>query len=134
MRETVRICIPRFLQIGKGSLDQVPDVLARIGSVRRPLVVTDEAMVRHGIAGRVRDRLAERNIRCGVFDGVIPDPTDEVVHAGLAALEAGGHDCVIGLGGGSPLDTAKAIAVMARHPGTCSTIRPPRESTRPACP
>ena len=134
MRETVRICIPRFLQIGKGSLDQVPDVLARIGSVRRPLIVTDEAMVRHGIAGRVRDRLAERNIQCGVFDGVIPDPTDEVVHAGLAALEADGHDCVIGLGGGSPLDTAKAIAVMARHPRDLLHYRPPREFDTPGLP
>ena len=134
MRKTVRICVPRFLQIGRGSLDQVPDVLARIGNVRRPLIVTDKVMASHGIAGRVCERLAERDIRCGVFDGVIPDPTDEVVHAGLAALETGGHDCVIGLGGGSPLDTAKAIAVMARHPRDLLYYRPPREFDTPGLP
>lgn len=134
MRETVRICVPRFLQVGRGSLSHVPDVLARIGSVRRPLIVTDKVMVSHGMTGRVCESLADRNIQCGVFDGVIPDPTDEVVHAGLAALEAGGHDCVIGLGGGSPLDTAKAIAVMARHPRNLLHYRPPREFDTPGLP
>ena len=138
MRETVRICVPRFLQIGKGSLDQIPDILARIGSASRPLIrpliVTDKVMVSHGIVGRVRERLAERNIHCGVFDGVIPDPTDEVVHAGIAALEADGHDCVIGLGGGSPLDTAKAIAVMAQHQRDLLHYRPPCEFDTPGLP
>ena len=134
MRDTVRICMPRFLQIGRGSLDKVPDVLARIGSANRPLIVTDKVMVDQGIAARVRERLARHNVRCGVFDGVIPDPTDEVVRAGLATLEAGGHDCVIGLGGGSPLDAAKAMAVMARHPRDLLFYRPPREFDTPGLP
>ena len=134
MRETVRICMPRFLQIGRGSLDMVPDVVARIGSVCRPLIVTDKVMVDQGFAERVRERLAGSNIQCGVFAGVIPDPTDEVVRAGLAALEAGGHDCVIGLGGGSALDAAKAIAVMAHHPRDLLFYRPPREFDTPGLP
>ena len=91
-------------------------------------------MVRQGIAERVRERLAEHNIRCGVFDGVLPDPTDEVIQAGLAALEAGDHDCVIGLGGGSSMDAAKAIAVMARHPRDLLFYRPPREFDTPGLP
>ena len=134
MRETVRVCVPRILQIGKGSLERIPDVLARIGSAHRPLVVTDEVMVSQGIVGRVRDRLAEGNIQCGVFDGVLPDPTDEVIRAGLAALEAGDHDCVIGVGGGSSMDAAKAIAVMARHPRDLLFYRPPREFDTPGLP
>ena len=134
MRESVRVCVPRILQIGRGSLDRIADVLARIGSANRPLVVTDEFMVRQGIAERVRERLAEHNIRCGVFDGVLPDPTDEVIQAGLAALEAGDHDCVIGLGGGSSMDAAKAIAVMARHPRDLLFYRPPREFDTPGLP
>ena len=134
MRETVRICMPRFLQVGKGSLEQVPDVLARIGSVNRPLIVTDKFMVSHGIVSRVCERLATQNIQCGLFDGVVPDPTDEVVHAGIAALEAGGHDCVIGVGGGSPLDTAKAVAVMACHGRDLLDYRPPCEFDTPGLP
>ena len=134
MRESVRVCVPRILQIGRGSLDRIADVLARIGSANRPLVVTDEFMVRQGIAERVRERLAEHNIRCGVFDGVLPDPTDEVIQAGLAALEAGDHDCVIGIGGGSSMDAAKAIAVMARHPRDLLFYRPPREFDTPGLP
>lgn len=134
MRDTVRVCVPRFLQIGKGSLDKVPDILARIGSANRPLIVTDRVMVSQGIAERVRIRLAERNIQCGLFDGVLPDPTDEVVRAGLATLQSGGHDCVIGLGGGSSLDAAKAIAVMARHPRDLLFYRPPRAFDTPGLP
>lgn len=131
MRETVRVCIPRFLQVGRGSVQHIPDILAKIGGARRPLIVTDKFMVEHGYSERITRTLGEHDIECGVFDEAVPDPTDSVVHKGIDALEAGNHDCVIGLGGGSPLDTAKAIAVMAKHGRDLLDYRPPNEFNTP---
>ena len=134
MRETVGICVPRFLQVGRGSLAKIPAILAKIDQAERPLIVTDKVMVSHGYAARVSDALAEAGIQCGLFDGTQPDPTDAIVDLGIEALRRGDHDCVIGLGGGSPIDTAKAIAVMGRHGQNLMTYRPPNEFNSPGLP
>ncbi len=125
MPDTVCVCAPRHLNIGKGALEGVSDVLAKIGQISNPLIVTDKVMVQVGIVGRLQALLAASGMNSGVFDEVLPDPTDEVVLSGIAALEAGGHDAVIGLGGGSPLDAGKAIAVMARNSRDIQDYRPP---------
>ena len=123
--------MPRFLQVGRGSVQHIPEILSKIENASRPLIVTDKMMVRHGYADQVQSALASKDIQCGVFDGAIPDPTDSIVHEGIDALKAGNHDCVIGLGGGSPLDTAKAIAVMAEHGRDLLDYRPPKEFNVP---
>ena len=48
-----------------------------------------------------------------MFSDTVPDPTDTVIEAGVAELQAGNYDCLIGFGGGSPIDTAKAMAILA---------------------
>jgi len=62
-----------------------------------------------------------------IFSETVSDPTTSVVKAGLDCLGRGTHDCVIGLGGGSSIDTAKAIAVLAVHGGSMSDYQAPRE-------
>lgn len=134
MRSSVRICAPRFMTVGKGALDGIPVILTRMGGVRNPLIVTDAFMVSSGVAGRVQELLISVGLTSAVFDKVLPDPTDTIVLAGIEMLEAGGHDAVIGLGGGSPIDAAKAIAVMAAGSRDIQDYRPPKQSDEAGLP
>jgi alcohol dehydrogenase class IV len=106
---------PRKLLIGGGSLERLPALLAEFG-LSRPLVVTDPWMVASGTVDRVLAPLGAAGIAVKVFSDTVPDPTDTVVAAGVTALREGQFDCLIGFGGGSPMDTAKAIAILAAAP------------------
>jgi alcohol dehydrogenase class IV len=102
---------------GVGRLREVGDVVRRYG--RRCLLVTRPS---RGALGesveRVKQYLAEAGIATERFSGVIPNPTTDCISAGAAVAKAFEADVVLGMGGGSSMDTAKAIAVEATHPGT----------------
>lgn len=126
MQNNVRVCIPRYLQIGKGSVEKLPEILKAIG-VKKPLIITDKMMVEIGNVAKITAYLDSDEFEYGVFDETVPDPTDLVIAIGLAALREGGYDSVIGLGGGSPIDTAKAIAVLSQHSDNILDYRPPMQ-------
>ncbi|MBV1798267.1 iron-containing alcohol dehydrogenase [Siccirubricoccus sp. G192] len=109
------IVSPRLMRIGGGSLRQAAEVLRQFG-LSRPLVVTDPWMVSSGTVERCLAPLREAGIAAQVFSDTVPDPTDTVIEAGVAVLAAGDFDCLIGFGGGSPMDTAKAMAILAAAP------------------
>ena len=113
-RDNVRICVPRFLQIGKGSLKELPDIIKTIGSISSLLIVTDKQMVAFGYVKKLQEILSGAGFKSEVFDGTVPDPTDTVVLNGVKFLQKFKSDAVIGFGGGSPIDTAKAISAMAK--------------------
>lgn len=69
-----------------------------------------------------------------VFSETVPDPTTDSLDAGLAALKAGECDVVVGLGGGSPMDTAKALALLAVQGGDMSRYKAPARNDGPALP
>lgn len=127
MRDNVRVCLPRIMQIGGGSLSEIGNVLNALGSVKNPLIVTDKRMVEMGVVGKTQEHLLIAGFHSAVFDEVLPDPTDTIVLKGIERLLAGNHDCVIGIGGGSPIDAGKAIAVMSRHSKNILDYRPPKE-------
>ncbi|WP_426956770.1 iron-containing alcohol dehydrogenase [Muricoccus radiodurans] len=106
---------PRLILAGGGAVAKVADVLAQLG-LSRPLVVTDPWMVSSGTVNRCLDPLRAAGLAAEVFSDTVPDPTDTVIEAGVAVLKAGTYDCLIGFGGGSPMDTAKAMAILAAAP------------------
>ena len=125
---------PRMMRIGGGAVTQAAEVLVAFG-LRRPMVVTDPFMVSSGLVRRLLDPLAEAGITPPVFSDTVPDPTDTVVEAGVAALKtAGSIDCLIGFGGGSPIDTAKAIAILAAGSGKMRDWKVPRTADLTALP
>ena len=130
----VRVCAPRFLSIGRGVLLDVPKILSRLGAIKNPLIVTDKFMSHSGVSSKLQALLAEAGLQSAVFDSILPDPTDVMVLAGIDVLESGEHDAVVGLGGGSPIDAAKAIAVMATGSRNIQDYRPPVQSDNPGLP
>jgi alcohol dehydrogenase class IV len=103
---------PRLLLVAAGAVRQIADVLAKFG-LSRPLVVTDPFMVSSGHVRHCLDPLEAAGLAVSVFSDTVPDPTDTVIEAGCRKLDSGDFDCLIGFGGGSPIDTAKAIAILA---------------------
>jgi len=118
------LAAPRLMQVGGGSVKQVAALLAKFG-LSRPLVVTDPFMVSSGVVRRCLDPLEQAGIAVSVFSDTIPEPTDTVVEAGVASLLAGDFDCLVALGGGSPIDTAKAMAVLAAGGGKMRDYKVP---------
>ena len=127
MVEKVCVCSPRFLNVGKGALNDIANFLSKVGAIKNPLIVTDSFMTSSGVTDRVKKLLFDAGIQSAIFDQVLPDPTDEMVLAGVKQLKENGNDAVIGLGGGSPLDTGKAIAVMALNSQDIQDYRPPNQ-------
>ena len=124
-RDNVRICVPRYMQIGKGSLSQLPEILNIIGSVKSPLIVTDKQMVKFGYVKKLQEILLKAGFKSSIFDDTIPDPTDTVVLNGIDILKKNKNDAVIGFGGGSPIETAKAIAVLSQYSKNIQDYKPP---------
>jgi len=128
----VRIALPRILRIGGGAFREAREVLQILG-VERPLIVTDPLLRKSGLARMLVDYL-RLSADPRIFSETVSDPTVTSVKAGLDDLGRGSHDCVIGLGGGSSIDTAKAIAVLAIHGGRMNDYKAPREMNVPGLP
>src|SRR3546814_5457415 len=108
------IALPRIFRIGGGASKQLPEVLASLG-LSRPLIVTDAYLESSGRVAKLTDGLAAAGIAARVFADTVPNPTVASVDAGVAFLREGEHDCVVGFGGGSPLDSAKAVALLGQQ-------------------
>ena len=110
------IQIPALMKIGAGAFSEVASILTRL-KCSRPLIVTDAFIVSCGLAEKLQDQIVKAGIPCEVFSGTVPDPTTDAVDQGVSAFLAGGHDSLVSLGGGSPIDTAKAIGMLAANGG-----------------
>lgn len=104
---------PTTIVFGAGSVDRLPDELAK-RNVRHPLLVTDAGIHSTAVFERVQKLVPEAII----FSKVDPNPTEQNVLDGVAAYKGEDCDGVIALGGGSPLDAAKAIRLLATHEGS----------------
>jgi alcohol dehydrogenase class IV len=121
---SANINLPRILRVGAGASGQLVATLAELG-LARPLLVTDPFMQASGYCARLQVPLEAAGIAYGLFSDCVPDPTTDSVYAALALLRAGDYDCVVALGGGSSLDTAKAVAVLAPHGGIIREYKVP---------
>ncbi|WP_372781230.1 iron-containing alcohol dehydrogenase [Litorivivens sp.] len=118
------VYLPRILRVGGGARHELGKVLADLG-LCRPFLVIDAFLLGQGHGAALESSLAEQGLPLRQFSGVVPDPTTESIDAGLVELRGGDHDCVIALGGGSAIDTAKFMAVMANRSGKLRDYKVP---------
>jgi alcohol dehydrogenase class IV len=120
------ITAPRQIAIGGGALAELPATLARFG-LAKPLIVTDPYIRGCGILERAQDVLARAGLSAQVFADTVPDPTTAVIETGVQVLAAGDFDCLVAIGGGSSIDTAKGISVLAANGGRMRDYKVPNE-------
>ncbi|WP_037222943.1 iron-containing alcohol dehydrogenase [Rhodococcus sp. R1101] len=119
------------MRVGGGAVAEIGEVVAGLG-LARPLVVTDKFLVGTGAVDRMVAQLDAAGLHPAVFADTVPDPTTASLDAGVAAVAEHEADCVIGFGGGSPMDTAKALGLLARQGGHMRDYKAPRDNTGPA--
>jgi alcohol dehydrogenase class IV len=114
MTALVTWAFPTTVVFGLGAVRTVADQVKRTGA-QRALVVCDAGVAKVGIADQVRTLLEEGGVATAVFDRVDPNPVERNIVEGVAAYRAHESGCVVCVGGGSPLDAGKLIALMVTH-------------------
>ncbi|WP_406609071.1 L-threonine dehydrogenase [Agarivorans sp. JK6] len=125
--------IPAINLMGAGCLSEAV-VNIEASGFKSALIVTDEVLNKIGIVGKVETMLAEAGVSAVVYDQTKPNPTITNVNEGLALLKQANCDCVISLGGGSPHDCAKGIALLAANGGEIKDYEGVDQSEKPQLP
>ncbi|SPZ61107.1 Alcohol dehydrogenase 2 [Serratia quinivorans] len=125
--------IPSVNMIGSGCLDEAAKTMKQQG-LRHALIVTDKVLNNIGVVAQVQQLLAVQQIESCVYDGTHPNPTTLNVKQGLALLQEHRCDCVVSLGGGSPHDCAKGIALVATNGGEIKDYEGVDRSAKPQLP
>lgn len=128
-----RIVLPRLMEIGAGASQQLAVVLRSLGC-SRPLIVTDRMMVELGYVDRLEEQLRAAGIASQCFADTLPEPTAASIRAGVQMVRDGDFDSIVALGGGSPIDSAKAIGILGRYGGEMRDYRFPRDVCEPGLP
>lgn len=130
---STQIILPRIMQVGENASQEVAAVLASLGC-QCPLIITDKMMVQLGYVSRLQETLTNHKIAVDVFDDTVPEPTVGSIQAGVDKVRDGGYDSLIALGGGSPIDSAKAIAILVKYGGEMRDYKFPRQVTESGLP
>ncbi len=120
------IILPRIMEIGAGAISKLPNIVQSLGG-SKPLIITDKMMVQLGYIQQLQDLLSEEGLAADVFSGTEPEPTAASIEAGLQCVLDNNYDVIIALGGGSPIDSAKAIAILGKHGGNIRDYKFPRQ-------
>jgi alcohol dehydrogenase len=130
---TFKFYIPAINLMGAGCLQEAAADIKGYG-YRKALIVTDKILNQIGVVAKLTTLLAEHGIESVVFDETKPNPTMANVESGLAMIKANDCDCVISLGGGSPHDCAKGIALVAANGGSIQDYEGVDRSAKPQLP
>jgi alcohol dehydrogenase class IV len=119
--------------VGPGSSAQLSKAIAQFG-IRKLLVVTDKPLRELGVLDQALAALATHGVSTQIYDGVLPDPTAQVVNDGLAMLEQHACEAVLAFGGGSSIDCAKVIALAAANASAAEDCVGANKCKMPALP
>ena len=110
-----RIILNETSYYGAGCRVAIADEIAKRG-FKKVLLVTDKDLIKFGVAAKIEEVLNNAGIPYEIYSEIKPNPTIKNVLDGLAAFKASGADCMVALGGGSSIDTAKAIGIINNNP------------------
>jgi alcohol dehydrogenase class IV len=130
---SVQIILPRILQVGAGASQEAGAIVQAL-ECQRPLIVTDKMMVQLGYVARIQESLSALGIHSDVFDDTVPEPTVSSIQAGVEMVRDGNYDSIIAIGGGSPIDSAKAISILGKYGGVMRDYKFPRIVSEPGLP
>ena len=125
--------IPAVNIMGNGCLDEAMTAIRNYG-FRKALIVTDAGLAKAGVATLIAEKLALQDIDSVIFDGAKPNPSIANVEAGLVVLKEQHCDFIVSLGGGSPHDCAKGIALCATNGGHIREYEGVDRSAKPQLP
>ncbi|MBH88258.1 MAG: alcohol dehydrogenase [Pelagibacterales bacterium] len=120
-----QIIIPNIMQIGAGASLELGNIMNRM-EYKNPLIITDSMMVELGYISKIEENLKNNNIISDVFKDTIPEPTVKSIQEGVNKVKNGNFDSLIALGGGSPIDSAKAISILGKFGGEMKEYKFPR--------
>ncbi|ELB49927.1 lactaldehyde reductase [Enterococcus faecium EnGen0038] len=110
-----RMILNETSYFGKGAIESIVPEFQQRG-FSKAAVITDKGLIEHGIATKVTKLLDNAAIDYALYDGIVPNPTIQNVKDGVAFVKEAEADCLIAIGGGSPIDTAKAIGTILTNP------------------
>lgn len=100
---------------GAGAISAIADEILGRGFAKA-FVCSDPDLIKFGVTKKVTDVLDKASIAYEIYSNIKPNPTIENVQTGVAAFKASGADCIVAIGGGSSMDTAKAIGIIIKNP------------------
>ena len=130
---STQIVLPRILQIGAHASTQIVEVLNSLGC-HRPIILTDKTMVELGYVQTLLGQFTDSKNLPDVFDNTIPEPTVASIMQAVEKVKSKPYDCIIALGGGSPIDSAKAVAVLVTFGGEMKDYKFPHIQSQPGLP
>jgi len=110
-----RIVLNTISHHGKGAIAEIPGIIKARG-FQKAFVCTDPDLIKFGVSTKVTALLDEAGIAYEVFSEIKANPTIENVQAGVAAFKAAKADCIVAIGGGSAMDTAKGVGIIINNP------------------
>jgi alcohol dehydrogenase len=124
--------LPTKISFGEGVSQNLADEIKKMGH-SRPMVITDKGLIAAGIIDKITASLAESKIQYKIFDGIEPNPRDITVQKAYQMAEEYDADMLVAIGGGSSMDTAKAVGVLMTHGGTINDYEGLDKIQKPIC-
>lgn len=125
--------IPCELIFGAGSLKELGKSVAKF-NVTKAFIVCDKGVEKAGIVAKAEKELTAANIAYEIFNEVLPNPTVAVVEAAAKKARASGCGCIVAVGGGSSMDTAKAVNILMNNQGSITDYEGPDRVQKPGLP
>lgn len=112
---TNRMILNETSYFGKGAIQHIPEEVTK-RQLKKALIVTDKGLIQAGLLAKITDLLDANQLSYEVYDEIVPNPTVAVVKKGIEVYQASQADYLLALGGGSSMDTAKAIGIIINNP------------------